>query len=297
MKQTFCIILTLVSFLSFSQEYFDTDMKREKPKFESYFAKITTLVDSTDGKPYVSYFAVYDKKGYEKFGYELDRNGDTIARIETKYPDKLTEIIIFSYRKAESDTVISKYNKRNQQTVEIWKWGKDKTTDTTKFFYDKKHRLIANFEIDEFGTYQDSLFYNKNKLLASVSYEPERTDSVAYHYKKNKIIEIKKYNSSNELTSDYRIEYGKFNKPKRITKVYKSYNSQTFDRKFITVIEYHNRNQFKSRIITSFVNGKLEETTEMYYSKSGYLKENRTKNSEGKTISAEKTTLHNTVYN
>jgi hypothetical protein len=295
MKQTFCIILLFVTYLSYSQEYYDTDMTREKPKLRNYYLETTKLIDSTGGKPYVSSVQIFDAKGRHKIDYEFDRKGDTIEKIETKYPDKLTEIQIHSYKAFKSDTAIFKYNKRNQQTMEIWKWGEDKEIDTTKFFYDKEHRLIANFDIYGWDTYKDSLFYRNKKLIKSISYDWDTIHSVFYHYHKDKIINIKKYKKENELISDYQIEYGKYKKPKRIVNIYKNHNSKEFDKKTITVYEYHNKNQIKSKIIRRFTKGKLEETTELYYSKHGFLKESKTKNSEGKTIRANKITLHNTV--
>jgi len=268
-------------------------MTREKPKLRNYYLETTRLIDSTDRKPYNTVIQVFDKKGKHKIDFEFDRKGDTIARIETKYPDKLTEIQIHSYKTAKSDTAIFKYNKRNQQTLEIWIWGEDKSIDTTKFFYDKKHRLIAKFDIYEFDTYKDSLFYKNNKLIKSISYDWDTTNSVFYHYYKDKIINIKKYNKEKELISDYQIEYGKYNKPKRIINNYKSYNSKNNNKKTITDFEYHKKNQIKSKIIMWFTDEKLKETTELYFSKHGFLKETSTKNSDGKTISAHKITLHN----
>lgn len=282
--------------LSFSQEYYDTDMTRDKPKLKNYYLETIKLIDSTGGKPYVSLIQVFDKKGRHKIDYEFDRNGNTIESIKTTYPNKLTEIQIHSYKTEKSDTAIFRYNKRNQQTLEIWKWGEDKSVDTTKFFYDKKHRLIANFDIYDFGTNQDSLFYENNRIVKSITYDSGKTDSVSYQYKNDKIVDIKKYNKDKELISDYKIEIGKFNKPKRIENNFKSFNSKDFDKKTVTVIEYHNKRQIKSKIIMYFTDGKLEKSTELYFSKFGYLEESKAKDSEGKTTSAHKITLHNNVY-
>lgn len=293
MKQTFSILLILVTSLSFSQEYYDTDMTREKPKLKNYYLETKTLIDSTGANPYISLIQIFDEKGRHKIDYEFDRNGDTIAKIKTTYPDKLTEIEIHSYKTEKSDTAIFKYNKRNQQTIEIWKWGEDKSIDTTKFFYDQKNRLVANFDIYDFGTYKDSLFYKNGQLIKSISYDPEITDSVTYDYQKGRIVKIKKFNTKSELVSEYGIEYRRIKKPKRITNIYKSYNSKVFDKKSITVFEYHNKKQVKSKIIENFTNGKLEETTEFYYSKNGILKESKTKDGEGKIIRQHKITLHN----
>jgi hypothetical protein len=292
MRKIFSILLILATNLSFSQEYYDTDMTREKSKLKNYYLKTTTLIDSIRAKPYTSLIQFFDKKGRHKIDYEFDIFGDTIESIKTIYPDKLTEIQIHSYKNEKSDTAVFKYNKRNQQTIEIWKWGEDKAIDSTKFFYDKKHRLIANFDIYDFGTYQDSLFYKNNSIVKSITYNSVKTDTVSYLFNSGKIIDIKKYNKENELISDYHFENGKFNKPKRITNIYKSYNSKSFDKKTKTDFEYYNKNQIKMKTIRRFTNGKLEETIELYYSKFGYLKESKTKNSEGKIISENKITLH-----
>jgi hypothetical protein len=283
--------------LSFSQEYYDTDMTRKKPKLKNYYLETLKLIDSTGGKPYVSLVQVFDKKGRFKINYEFNRNGDTIESIKTSYPDKLTEIEIHSYRTEKSDTAVFKYNKRNQQTLEIWKWGEDKSIDTTKFYYDKKHRLIANFDIYDFGTNQDSLFYENNRIIKSITYDSGKKDSVSYQYKNGKIIGIKKYNKEKELISDYTIELGKYNKPKRIENNFRSFNSKDFDKKTVTTIEYHNKRQIKSKIIMYFTDEKIEKSTELYFSKFGFLEESNAKDSEGKTTSAHKITLHNTVYN
>lgn len=296
MKQTFSILLIFVTSLSFSQEYYDTDMTRDKPKLKNYYLETARLIDSTGGKPYISLIQVFDKKGRHKIDYEFDRNGDTIAKIKTAYPDKLTEIEIHSYETKKSDTAIFKYNKRNQQTVEIWKWGEDKSIDTTKFFYDKKHRLIANFDVYDFGTNQDSLFYKNKRLIKSITYDSDTKDSVSYQYKNDKIIGIKKYNIENELISDYTIELGKYNKPNRIENNFRSFNSKDFDKKTVTTIEYHNKRQIKSKIIIYFTDGKFEKSTELYFSKLGYLEKSKAKDSEGKTTSAHKITLHNNLY-
>ncbi len=295
MKQAFSILLILVINLSFSQEYYDTDMTREKPKLKNYYLETKTLIDSTGANPYISLIQIFDKKGRHKIDYEFDRNGDTIAKIKTTYPDKLTEIEIHSYKTEKSDTAIFKYNRRNQQTIEIWKWGEDKTIDTTRFFYDKKNRLIANFDIYDFGKNQDSLFYENERLIKSISYDPEITDSVTYDYKKGRIVKIKEFNNQSELVSEYDIEYKKTKKNKRIINIYKSHNSKVFDKKSITDFEYHNEKQMKSKVVKSYKNGKLEEIIEFYYSKYGFLRESKTKNSEGKTIRQYKITLHNNV--
>src|SRR5690606_15863581 len=145
-----------------------------------------------------------------------------------------------------------------------------------------------------FGTFTDSLFYENNKLIRSISYdESDVTDSVLYYYENNKMVGIKKYNPESELISDYQIEIGKFDKPKRIVNIYKSHNSNSFDIKTVTLIEYHNKDQIKSKIISRSTNGKLEETIELYYSKYGYLQESKTTRGGAKTISANKITLHN----
>lgn len=295
MKQTFSILLILVTSLSFSQEYYDTDMTREKPKLKNYYLETNTLIDSTGANPYISLIQVFDKKGRHKIDYEFDRNGDTIAKINTTYPDKLTEMEIHSYKTEKSDTAIFKYNKRNQQTIEIWKWGEDKTIDSTRFFYDKKNKLIANFDIYDFGTNQDSLFYENGQLIKSISYNPAITDSVTYDYKKGRIVSLKKFNNQSELVSEYDIQYEKIKKPKRIINIFKSYNSKVFDKKSITDFEYHNKNQIKSKVIKNYNNGKLEEITEFYYSKYGFLKEKKTKDSKGKIIRQHKITLHNNI--
>ncbi|WP_296317090.1 hypothetical protein [Winogradskyella sp. UBA3174] len=297
MKQTFSILLIFVTSLSFSQEYYDTDMTRDKPKLKNYNLETTRLIDSTGGKPYTSLIQIFDKKGRHKVDYEFDRNGDTIAQITTTYPNKLTEIEIHSYKTVKSDTAIFKYNKKNKQTVEIWKWGENKTIDTTKFFYDKKHRLIADFDVYEFGTNQDSIFYENNRIVKSISYDSGKTDSVSYQYKKDKIIGIKKYNIEKELVSNYKIEIGRYDKPKRIENKYRSYNSKIFDMKTITIFEYHNKRQIKSKIVMYFKNGEIEKSTEFHFSKFGYLEESKAKDSEGKTTSAHKITLHNNGYN
>lgn len=296
MKQTFSILLIFVTSLSFSQEYYDTDMTREKSKLKNYYLETIKLIDSTVGKPYVSGIQIFDKKGRHKIDYEFDRNGDTIESIQSNYPDKLTEIQIHSYKTEKSDTAIFKYNKRNQQTVEIWKWGEDRAIDTTKFFYDKKHRLIANFDIYDFGTNQDSLFYENNRIVKSITYDSGKTDSVSYEYKNDKIIGIKKYNKKEELISDYKIEIGRFNKPKRIENKYKSFNSKKFDKKTVTTLEYYNKRQIKSKIIMNFTNGELKKSTELYFSKFGFLEESKAKDNNGKITSAHKITLHNNVY-
>ncbi|WP_149274351.1 hypothetical protein [Pareuzebyella sediminis] len=296
MRQTFSIILILVTSLSFSQEYYDADMTREKPKLKNYYLQTLRLIDSTGGKPYISLIQVFDKIGRHKIDYEFDRDGDTIAKITTTYPDKLTEIEIHIYKTEKSDTAIFKYNKRNQQTIEIWKWGEDKSIDTTKFFYDKKNRLIANFDIYDFGTNQDSLFYENNRIIKSISYDSGKTDSISYQYKNDKIIGVKKYNKNAELISDYKIEIGKYDKPKRIENKYKSYNSKIFDFKTLTIFEYHNKGQIKSKIVTKYKNGELEKITEFYFSKYGYLEKSKVIDSEGKITSEHKITLHNNVY-
>ncbi|WBL23804.1 hypothetical protein [Zunongwangia sp. HRR-M8] len=295
MRQTFFYILILVSTFGYSQEFYDSDMKREKPNLKNYYLKTTVLIDSTNQIPFTSLIEIYDQKGRHKVQYELNRQGDTIETIESTYPDKWTEIEVHSYVKEKSDTAIFHYNKRNLQTVEIWKWGEDSTIDTTKFFYDKKDRLITSADIYDFGSAIDSLFYQKNRLSYSKSYETNQRerDSVIYIYDRIGFVELKKYDKNNVLKSEYEIEIGKFKNPKRIVNSYKTFASKEFDRKTITEIEYFNKTTLKCKKIYWFSNGKLEKITEKFYSKKGFLERNIVKDGNGKTTYENKITLHN----
>lgn len=297
MKKTFCILFILVSNLIISQEFYEMDMKREKPKLKNYYLQTTTLVDSSNVNPYVSTVQIFDRKGRHKISYEFDRKGDTIEKIKSFYPDKLTEIEIHSYKTEKSDTALFKYNKRNLQTKEIWSWGEDETTDTTQYYYDKSKKLTVIKDFYDFGTTTDSLFYKDGKIVLSKSYGTEKilNDSIVYIYERKNLIKIKKFNSDNILVSDYDINE-KDKKINRIALRTRLFKNKEFEKKSLTEFEHYNNGEIKTKTVSDYIDGQVSKTTELKYSELGFLEKIIVKDKEGIITYSHKITLHNNVY-
>jgi uncharacterized protein YxeA len=122
MKNLLQIIILIFCSTLFGQDYYEVDLSREKPILKNIVLKTRTLRDSTGITDYISNIQIYDKNGISTLEFDLNKKGDTLEKITTSFTNKYSELQIYSYTNAKSDTVYYYYTLNPQVNFKCTKF-------------------------------------------------------------------------------------------------------------------------------------------------------------------------------